>query len=306
MMTSSFGFRLRLFSLADEIGVRPACRAMRVEHSTYYRWKRRVDRWGLEALRVRSGRRCRTSSDGTSSRGSSPSRSPTPALAQRVLGRARSRALGRAQDLSKRVLARPSPAGLNTRGKRLSLVAGYAARYERAPSQPSPTAACRGVPARRARRARLLLRRSPVGEAGRRLTVHGDRRPRRLRLGVLRTSPRNPRAENCSALVPRVAGALAQAGWRLEAVITDNGSEYRAAAFTDTPSSGSSSGGSAPAAHRRTGRSSACSRRSSRNAGDSPSLGRSSPSCVTSTSTSAHAYPLCSAGRFCRLRMILW
>jgi transposase-like protein len=46
-----FGFRLRLFSLAAEIGVRPACRAMGVHHSTYYRWKHRVERWGLEALR---------------------------------------------------------------------------------------------------------------------------------------------------------------------------------------------------------------------------------------------------------------
>ena len=48
-----FGYRLRLFTLAEEIGVRPACRAMGVHHSTYYRWKANVDRWGLESLRVR-------------------------------------------------------------------------------------------------------------------------------------------------------------------------------------------------------------------------------------------------------------
>ena len=54
-----FGYRLRLFTLAEEIGVRPACRAMGVHHSTYYRWKRAVDRWGLEALRVRERRRPR-------------------------------------------------------------------------------------------------------------------------------------------------------------------------------------------------------------------------------------------------------
>jgi hypothetical protein len=47
------GYRLRLFSLAGEIGVRPACRAMGVHHSTYYRWAARVERWGLEALRPR-------------------------------------------------------------------------------------------------------------------------------------------------------------------------------------------------------------------------------------------------------------
>ena len=54
-----FGYRLRLFTLAQEIGVRPACRAMGVHHSTYYRLKRKVDRWGLEALRVRERRRPR-------------------------------------------------------------------------------------------------------------------------------------------------------------------------------------------------------------------------------------------------------
>jgi Winged helix-turn helix len=54
-----FGYRLRLFTLAEEIGVRPACRQMGVHHSTYYRLKRSVDRWGLEALRVRERRRPR-------------------------------------------------------------------------------------------------------------------------------------------------------------------------------------------------------------------------------------------------------
>ena len=54
-----FGYRLRLFTLAEEIGVRPACRAMGVHHSTYYRLKQRVDRWGLEALKIRERRRPR-------------------------------------------------------------------------------------------------------------------------------------------------------------------------------------------------------------------------------------------------------
>jgi hypothetical protein len=40
-----FGYRLRLFTLAEEIGVRPACRAIGVHHSTY-RWKAKADRWG--------------------------------------------------------------------------------------------------------------------------------------------------------------------------------------------------------------------------------------------------------------------
>jgi Helix-turn-helix domain len=54
-----YGYRLRLVALAGEIGVRPACRALGIHHSTYYRWKAKVDRWGLEALRVRERRRPR-------------------------------------------------------------------------------------------------------------------------------------------------------------------------------------------------------------------------------------------------------
>src|SRR2546422_11404121 len=54
-----FGYRLRLFTLAGEIGVRAACRTMGVPPSTSYRWKAKVDRWGLEALRVRERRRPR-------------------------------------------------------------------------------------------------------------------------------------------------------------------------------------------------------------------------------------------------------
>jgi len=50
----------------------------------------------------------------------------------------------------------------------------------------------------------------------------------------LHTSPKNPAAKHCSALVRRVAAQLAAAGWRLEAVITDNGSEFRARGFADT------------------------------------------------------------------------
>jgi transposase InsO family protein len=48
-----------------------------------------------------------------------------------------------------------------------------------------------------------------------------------------RSSPRNPQARHCSTLVRRVGSELAGAGWRPEAVITDNGSEYRAGEFVD-------------------------------------------------------------------------
>src|SRR5512133_1248513 len=51
-----FGYRLRLFALAGEVGVSEACRVMGVHRSTYYRWKHQVDRQGLEMLRPRERR----------------------------------------------------------------------------------------------------------------------------------------------------------------------------------------------------------------------------------------------------------
>src|SRR5271157_5210149 len=55
-----FRYRLRLFTLAEELAnVSEACRRMGVSRQTYYRLKHRVDRWGLEALRVRERRRAR-------------------------------------------------------------------------------------------------------------------------------------------------------------------------------------------------------------------------------------------------------
>src|SRR5512132_716898 len=181
-----FGFRLRVFALAAEIGVRPACRAMGVHHSTYYRWKRRVDRWGLEALRVRERRR-----------------PPMPnelgphleqrilafALAQPGLGPRRIAAelarerWGRAQDLGQRGLARALPPRAQH-----SLPPPRPRRRLRRPLRAPPArtragAARRGLPAGRAGRGRLLLRRPPLRDEGRGLAVHRDRCRLRLRLG---------------------------------------------------------------------------------------------------------------------------
>ena len=55
-----YRFRLRLFSLAAELGnVRAACRTMGVHPSTYYRWRGPVLRSGLEMLRPRERRKPR-------------------------------------------------------------------------------------------------------------------------------------------------------------------------------------------------------------------------------------------------------
>src|SRR5205809_629301 len=54
-----YGYRLQLVALAGRIGVSAACRSFGVHRSTYYAWKRQVDRHGLEMLRPRERRRPR-------------------------------------------------------------------------------------------------------------------------------------------------------------------------------------------------------------------------------------------------------
>jgi transposase InsO family protein len=231
-----FGYRLRLFALAGEIGVRPACRAMGVHHSTYYRWARKVERWGLEALRPRERRRPRMPNE------------LGPHLQQRIvafalgqpglgpkrisaeLARERWGGLCISANGVWRVLKRH---GLNTRRRRLALVAGYAAVYERRPereperhveaSQPGELVGldCFYV-------GRLSGTKGTVWQYTAIDVASG------FAWAELRTSPRNPAARHCSALVRRVASELAQAGWRLESVITDNGSEFRAGEFGAT------------------------------------------------------------------------
>jgi len=232
-----FGYRLRLFALAGEIGVRPACRAMGVHHSTYYRWAAKVERWGLEALRPRERRRPRMPNQlGPHLEG----RIVAFALGQPGLGPKRiSAELARERwgglKISAhgvwRVLKRH---GLNTRRKRLALVAGYAAVYERQPPLPEPA---RHVEAERPGEL-LGLDCFYVGRlSGTKGTVW-QYTAIDVRSGFawaeLHTSPRNPAAKHCSALVKLVASELAQAGWRLEAAITDNGSEFRAGEFVAT------------------------------------------------------------------------
>ena len=48
-----FGYRLQLFDCAARTSVSEASRAFGEHRSTFYRWKRPVDRHGLEVLRPR-------------------------------------------------------------------------------------------------------------------------------------------------------------------------------------------------------------------------------------------------------------
>src|SRR5438045_1232986 len=133
-----FRHRLQLFARAAQVGVRCACRELGFHHSTYYRWKPRVEREGLEVLRPRERRPPRM-----------PNQTPpwrerqVIALALAYPGRgARHLAAqlmreGAAGSISGnavyKVLRRH---GISTRRKRLALVAGYAAPPE--PARPLP------------------------------------------------------------------------------------------------------------------------------------------------------------------------
>src|SRR5215208_2606329 len=127
------GYRLQLFDLAARTTVTHACRIFGVHRSTYYRWRAMVERSGLEMLRPRERRRPQMPNQ----------------LSEMVEQRIVAFCLGHPGLGPRRVatrLARPqwgglvvSPNGvyktlvrhgLNTRAKRLALVAGYRAPYE--------------------------------------------------------------------------------------------------------------------------------------------------------------------------------
>lgn len=52
--------------------------------------------------------------------------------------------------------------------------------------------------------------------------------------GELHLTPKNPSSRWTSELARRVADELAQRGWRMEAVMTDNASEFRSKYFNRT------------------------------------------------------------------------
>src|ERR671925_1088851 len=54
-----FGYRLRVLDYAGRTSVSEACRVFGIHRSTFYVWKRRAERHGLEILRPRERRRPR-------------------------------------------------------------------------------------------------------------------------------------------------------------------------------------------------------------------------------------------------------
>ncbi len=233
-----FKFRLRLFSLAAELGnVREACRLMDVHRSTYYRWRAPVLRSGLEMLRPRERRSPRMPNQTSQL---VEQRIVAFSLGQPGLGPRRISAT-LAQERWGGIVVSPNGVwrvlrrhGLNRRISRLSLVAGYA-------SPPGPERAEPPVE----RHLEVDHPGELVGfdcfHVGRLSGTHGrvwqytaiDLASSYV-WAELATTPLNPSALRTSALARRVAADLRAHGWRLERVLTDNGSEFRSQVFGAT------------------------------------------------------------------------
>ena len=233
-----FGYRLQLFAEAARIGnVSEACRRFGVHRSTYYDWKRQVDRQGLEVLRPRERRQPkmpnqlpkmieeRIVSFSIAHPGLGPKRVASE------LGRERWGAIAVSPNGVWKVLCRH---GLNTRAKRLGLIAGYAAPYE-PPRDPGPE-----------RHIAVDRPGELVGidcfYVGRLKKTNGaiwqltaiDIRSSFAWADLVVCPNDNPHAAQTSRLARRVAADLKQAGWQLERVLSDNGNEFRGLEFGRT------------------------------------------------------------------------
>ena len=232
-----FGFRLRLFTLAQELGsVSDACRQMGVARSTYYVWKRRLERYGLDGLRVRERRRPRMPNQ------------IGPHLEFRILAfslghpgfgpRRISAELRREKwggiEISEhgvwRVLRRFN---LNTRCKRLALIARHADPYERRPVlEPKQLHIDASEPGEKVQMDCFYVGRL-AGSKGVVWQYTAIDVASAYTWAFLRSEERNPSARRTAQLCHLVAAELRAAGWKLKEVTSDNGSEFRSQLFSD-------------------------------------------------------------------------
>jgi transposase len=234
-----FGYRQQLFAEAARTNVTAACRTFGVHRSTYYAWKRQVERHGLEVLRPRERRLPKMPNQFSKM---VEERIVSFSIAHPGLGPKRvSSELRRAKwggicvsaNGVWKVLYRH---GLNTRAKRYGLVAGYAAPYE-PPRDPGPEQHidverpgelvgidCFYVGCLKGTRG-SIWQLSAIDIA----SSFGW-----AELVICKQSnPGSPSAEQTSRLARRVAGELKAAGWRLERLLSDNGNEFKGE-FTKT------------------------------------------------------------------------
>jgi transposase InsO family protein len=232
-----FGYRQQLFAEAARTSVSEACRRFGVHRSTYYAWKRQVDRHGLEVLRPRERRRPQM-----------PNQLPKmieerivsfslahPGLGpRRVASELRREKWGAIVVSPNGVWKTLCRHGLNTRAKRLGLIAGYAAPYE-PPRDPGPE---RHIDVERPGElvgidCFYVGRLKGTNGAIWQLTAIDIASS--FAWAELVVCPNdNPTAKQTSKLARRVAADLKAAGWRLERVLSDNGNEFRGLPFGQT------------------------------------------------------------------------
>ena len=121
--------------------------------------------------------------------------------------------------------------GLNTRSKRLALVARHRDPYERKPDLPPPERHIdAAVPGEKVQLDCFYVGRL-AGTKGTVWQYTAIDVASAFTWAELHTSERNPRSRHTRELLHRVAAELAAAGWKLREITTDNGSEFRAKDF---------------------------------------------------------------------------
>jgi len=232
-----FRFRVRVFALAEETGnVRAACKAMGIHPSTFYRWRKQVHRFGFDILHPRERRSPRMPNQ------------TSPLVEQKVLAFALAHPTVGPQRISDELRRRKwggfkiSPNGvhkvlrrhgLNTKAKRLGLVAGYAAPPEAIENQP-PEERHIDVdhPGELVQMDCFCIGRLS-GAKGTLWQYTAIDVKSSYVWAELHLTPKNPSARWTSSLARRVAQDLAKRGWKLEAVTTDNASEFKSHEFED-------------------------------------------------------------------------
>jgi transposase InsO family protein len=231
-----FGYRVQLFAEAARTNVSAACRTFGVHRSTYYAWKHQVDRHGLEMLRPRERRRPqmpnalpkmieeRIVSFSIAHPGLGPKRIASELAREKWGG------IIVSPNGVWKVLCRH---GLNTRAKRLGLIAGYAAPYE-PPRDPGPEQHIDvdrpgdlvGIDCFYVGRLR-----GTEGAIWQLTAIDVCSSFAWADLVVAKKG--NPTARQTSALARRVVAELNDAGWGLERLLSDNGNEFKGE-FTTT------------------------------------------------------------------------
>ena len=153
---------------------------------------------------------------------------------KRVVGGVEAGEVGRLRDLAERGVPGARRHGLNTRAKRRSLVAGYAALGE-LEQRPAPRAGGLAVDGAgelvQMDRFRVGKLRGTQGVVWQCTAIHVGSA---FTWAELHVTPHNASSCHASRLAQRVARELRRFGWELGAVMPDNGSEFRPRAFRET------------------------------------------------------------------------